>query len=98
MSNQIDKKANNTIMDEKQINKYRVNKNRAALKRKKALKKKIALGGLVVRAGLGYLYPKDVEVLYGMLLANKKLLSIKPELSEECQKIGKGLKKLKKIK
>ena len=52
----------------------------------------------MVRAGLGYLYPKDVEVLYGMLLANKKLLSIKPELSEECQKIGKGLKKLKKIK
>ena len=89
MHNQINKRANSPMM-----NKNLVNKNCAVLKRKRAIKKRALLGGLVIRAGLGYLYPKDVEVLYGMLLANKKLISMQPERVETCREIGNGLRKL----
>lgn len=84
MNNQQSKKINSTIID-RDLN---------DLQHKERLKKKIILGDLVVRAELDYLYPKDVEVLYGMLLANKKLISIKPRLLERCREIGKGLRKL----
>lgn len=87
MNNQQSKEMNN------QINNTITDKNPNDLQHKKDTKKKIILGSLVVRAGLDYLYPKDVQVLYGMLLANKKLLRVKPELVEICREVGKSLSK-----
>lgn len=87
MNNQQSKKMNN------QINNTIIDQNSNDLQHKKDAKKKIVLGSLVVRAGLDYLYPKDTQVLYGMLLANKKLLRVKPELVEICREVGKSLRK-----
>ncbi len=63
------------------------------LARKQDARKKIMLGGLIIKAGLDYLHPKDTEVLYGMLLTNKMLLSIKPDSIEQWRKAGKDLRK-----
>lgn len=69
-----------------------INENTNYLKRKQDDKKKTMLGGLIIKAGLDYLYPKDTDVLYGMLLTNKKLLSIKPDAMDQWREIGKDLK------
>ena len=91
-------KANTQNMNKQNnYNNYRYNmKNQDAnyLARKQDTRKKIMLGGLIIKAGLDYLHPKDAEVLYGMLLTNKRLLSIKPEAIEQWREIGKDLKKV----
>ncbi|BFD46159.1 MAG: hypothetical protein DMENIID0002_08050 [Rickettsia endosymbiont of Sergentomyia squamirostris] len=46
------------------------NQNTHYLERKQDARKKIMLGGLIIKAGLDYLHPKDTQALYGMLLAN----------------------------
>lgn len=73
---------------------YNNNQNANYLKRKQDTKKKIMLGGLIIKAGLDYLHPQDVEVLYGMLLTDKKLLNNNPEIAECWREIGKDLKKI----
>ncbi len=64
------------------------------LKRKQDTRKKIMLGGLVIKAGLDYLHPEDIEVLYGMLLTSKTLLNTNPEIFEYWRECGKDLKKI----
>ena len=63
------------------------------LKRKQDARKKIMLGGLIIKAGLDYLHPNDAEVLYGMLLTNKRLIKLKPDSIEQWREIGKDLRK-----
>ncbi len=76
-------------------NKYHMpNHHTNDLARKQDTRKKILLGGLVIKAGLDYLHPQDVDVLYGLLLANKKLLTNKPEIAAKWREIGKDLKKI----
>ncbi len=77
-----------------QINSQNSNQNANYLKRKQDTRKKIMLGGLVIKAGLDHLHPKDVDVLYGMLLTNKTLLDINPQIAEHYREFGKDLKKI----
>lgn len=77
-----------------QINSQNSNQNANYLKRKQDTRKKIMLGGLIIKAGLDYLHPKDVDVLYGMLLTNKTLLDINPKIAEHWREFGKDLKKI----
>ncbi len=67
--------------------------NANSLARKQDTRKKIMLGGLIIKAGLDYLHPHDAEVLYGMLLTNKMLLKAKPDSIEQWRKVGKDLRK-----
>lgn len=71
---------------------YQNHDNTNDLKRKQDARRKIMLGGLVIKAGLEFLHPNDTEVLYGMLLANKKLLKLKPEIINYWRELGKDLK------
>ena len=59
--------------------------------RKSDTRKKIQLGGLLVKAGLDYMHPQDAYVLYGMLLDCKRALEIKPEIRERWARLGKEL-------
>jgi hypothetical protein len=59
--------------------------------RKSDTRKKIQLGGLLVKAGLDYMHPQDAYVLYGMLLDCKKALEVKPEVKERWAHLGKEL-------
>jgi len=59
--------------------------------RKSDTRKKIQLGGLLVKAGLDYMHPQDAYVLYGMLLEWKKALEVKPEVKERWAHLGKEL-------
>ncbi len=59
--------------------------------RKADTRSKIMMGGLIKKAGLDYLHPDNAEVLYGMLLENKKQLDQNPALLSKWQKLGKDL-------
>lgn len=59
--------------------------------RKEDTRKKIQLGGLLVKAGLDYMHPQDAYVLYGMLLDCKRALEVKPEVRERWASLGKEL-------
>lgn len=59
--------------------------------RKQQTRKKIQLGGLVVKAGLDYLHPQDAHVIYGMLLDCKEHLHTKPETKKRWACMGRGL-------
>lgn len=69
----------------KQIKKEKI------LDRKSDARKKIQLGGLLVKAGLDHMHPKDAYILYGMLLDCKRALYIKPEVRERWARLGKEL-------
>jgi len=59
--------------------------------RREDARKKIQLGGLLVKAGLDYMHPHDAYVLYGMLLDCKRALGVKPELRTRWAKMGQEL-------
>ena len=59
--------------------------------RKEDARKKIQLGGLLVKAGLDHMHPKDAYILYGMLLDCKRALEVKPEVRERWGNLGKEL-------
>ncbi len=61
------------------------------IERKADTRSKIMMGGLIKKAGLDYLHPDNAEVLYGMLLENKKQLDNNPTLLTKWQKLGKDL-------
>ena len=56
--------------------------------RKLDARKKISLGGLIIKAGLSHF---DPQTLYGMLLYNRLLLSTKPEIWHKWFDFGKDL-------
>ena len=58
--------------------------------RKEDARKKIQLGGLIVKAGLDDMHPQDAYILYGMLLDCKRALSQKPSLRDKWAELGKG--------
>lgn len=59
--------------------------------RKADARKKIQLGGLIVKAGLDYMHPHDAYILYGMLLDAKESMNARPELLERWKDMGKEL-------
>lgn len=59
--------------------------------RKEETRKKIQLGGLIVKSGLDYMHPKDAYILYGMLLDCKNALIKKPEIAQRWAELGKSL-------
>lgn len=59
--------------------------------RKEDARKKIQLGGLVVKAGLDYMHPAEAYILYGMLLDCKRVLELKPEVKSRWGQLGKEL-------
>jgi len=61
------------------------------MNRKEDTRKKIQLGGLLIKAGLDYMHPQDAYVLYGMLLDCKAVLKNKPAIKERWKEMGKGL-------
>lgn len=61
------------------------------MERKEDTRRKIQLGGLLIKAGLDYMHPHDAHTLYGMLLDCKKALLLKPELQQRWQEMGKDL-------
>jgi hypothetical protein len=60
------------------------------LERKADAYKKIKLGGLIIKAGLGHFYPHDPATLYGMLLHGKDLLQ-NPSFAQKFKELGKEL-------
>ena len=56
--------------------------------RKLDARKKIKLGGLIIKAGLNHI---DPQTLYGMLLYNKMLMAAKPEVIYKWLELGKDL-------
>ena len=59
--------------------------------RKEDTRKKIQLGGLIVKAGLDHMHPNDAYILYGMLLECKQNLQEKPEIKNRWAALGKEL-------
>lgn len=59
--------------------------------RKADARKKIQLGGLIVKAGLDYMHPHDAYVLYGMLLDAKGAMRTKPEVINRWKEMGREL-------
>lgn len=59
--------------------------------RKADTRKKIQLGGLIVKVGLDELHPDDAYVLYGMLLDCKSALQERPEIKKRWASLGKEL-------
>lgn len=59
--------------------------------RKADTRKKIQLGGLIVKAGLDYMHPMDAYILYGMLLDSKATLVEHPEILNRWKRLGKEL-------
>lgn len=59
--------------------------------RKADTRRKIMLGGIIIKAGLDYLHPHDARVIYGMLLDGKQLLETKPWLIEKWRNMGKDI-------
>ncbi len=57
--------------------------------RKEDARKKIQLGGLIIKAGLDHMHPEEAYVLYGMLLDCKKVLQDRPEIKEKWKILGK---------
>lgn len=61
------------------------------LDRKADARKKIQLGGLIMKVGLDYMHPHDAYILYGMLLDCRRALEVKPEVRERWAKLGQEL-------
>ena len=59
--------------------------------RKSDARKKIQLGGLLVKAGLDYMHPQEAYIIYGMLLDCKRVLQTKPEIKNRWKELGKSL-------
>ena len=59
--------------------------------RKSDARKKIHLGGLLVKAGLDYMHPQEAYIIYGMLLDCKRVLGTKPEIKNRWKELGKDL-------
>ena len=59
--------------------------------RKAETRKKIQLGGLMVKAGLENLHPQEAYILYGMLLDCRKVLESRPDIKEKWALMGKVL-------
>ena len=59
--------------------------------RKLETRKKIQLGGLMVKAGLEDMHPKEAYILYGMLLDCRKVLESRPDIKEKWAQLGKTL-------
>lgn len=59
--------------------------------RKSDARKKIQLGGLLVKAGLDYMHPQEAYIIYGMLLDCKRVLGTKPEIKNRWKELGKSL-------
>ena len=59
--------------------------------RKADARKKIQLGGLVVKAGLDYMHPQDAYILYGMLLDCRRALENRPDVKKRWAELGKDL-------
>jgi hypothetical protein len=59
--------------------------------RKEETRKKIQLGGLLVKAGLDHMHPKNTYILYGMLKDCKRVMEVKPEVLERWKLMGKEL-------
>jgi len=53
--------------------------------RKEDTRKKIQLGGLIVKAGLDDMHPTDTYILYGMLLDCKRIMQEKPEIKSRWE-------------
>ena len=60
--------------------------------RKAETRKKIQLGGLMVKAGLEDMHPKEAYILYGMLLDCKKVLESRPDIKEKWASMGNALR------
>ena len=59
--------------------------------RKLDTRRKIELGGLIVKSGLDILHPLEAYVLYGMLLDCRRILENKPEIKDRWAELGKPL-------
>lgn len=59
--------------------------------RKEDARKKIQLGGLIIKAGLDHMHPEEAYVLYGMLLDCKRVLQDSPAIKEKWTILGKEL-------
>lgn len=65
---------------------YKVIENRKAENRKK-----IWIGGLFVKAGLDVMYPKEIYILYGMIVWCKEFLEENPDIVDTWKKLGADL-------
>jgi len=73
-------------------NSIRNSKTQSATEQRKAdTRRKIILGGLIIKAKLDYLYPEQAQIIYGMLLDCKDALNTKPELATKWKSLGKEL-------
>lgn len=61
--------------------------------RKEDTRKKIQLGGLIVKAGLDHMHPKEAYILYGMLLDCKMAIEKSPQIKMRWAQLGKDLLK-----
>lgn len=61
------------------------------LERKADTRKKIMLGGLIIKAGLDYLHPHDASVIYGMLLDCRQALHNQPRLKAKWRSMGREI-------
>lgn len=61
------------------------------LERKADARKKIMLGGLIVKAGLDYLHPENAYILYGMLVDCKEQLTLNSKIIDKWKNKGKDL-------
>ena len=59
--------------------------------RKEDTRKKIMMGGLIIKARLDYLHPDESYILYGMLLDCKRALQEDPKIKEHWRELGKDL-------
>lgn len=59
--------------------------------RKAETRKKIQLGGLIVKAELDYMHPEESYILYGMLLDCRNVLAAKPEVKNRWKELGREL-------
>ena len=67
----------------------------AIVNRKAENRKKIWIGGLFVKAGFDVMYPREVYILYGMLVWCREFLQENPDIVETWQKLGADLEKKK---
>ena len=59
--------------------------------RKEDTRKKIMMGGLIIKAGLDYMHPDESYILYGMLLDCKRALQEDTKIKEHWRELGKDL-------
>lgn len=67
----------------------------AMVNRKAENRKKIWIGGLFVKAGFDVMYPREVYILYGMLVWCREFLQENPDIVETWQKLGADLEQKK---